>query len=489
MNGVEVEVAANLSNVLIGKTGNINMNKCSFKGANCSSMKAASSLLETATARTATLTDANFSGATITGMQIKNTDASKLAGSNFKGMVTGDNVATVNLITLHTDYTCRADKSGVKHILPNAAAANLDLSDQELQMDFSSALNFGVSNMKNLVIKNCNVTASLTFAHDANAGGTDDGKLKGFRMQSLGQVSNQATVGWSSAPSNAKLAAYFGLTAIAAGQDARDLANGLSTAEQLPAMSSGKFMFLGSNLGAIIQATTGSVNASMYGGNHGTPVMNLAGLDIKDLAIINADCSNLNFRGAQYSAAPSAANFGTQCTFAPNYRLFNASTTRGPVGGVQLGGGSGADVDFVVGPGVEINYAADMNEANFSDYVLGDSTSGMKFGDANTVVDFATSSNDTAVFKRTDLTNVDFGSSQLGKSSSTDGTAINFRGAKLSGTNFENVDKQNYQFIGIDLTEATNATLPATSIVSAEYNMEIVGTVDGEKKLVNTKVA
>ena len=488
VNDVEVEVAANLSNVLIGKTGNIDMDECSFKGANCSSMKAASSLLESATKRTATLTNANFSGATITGMQIKNTDGAKLAGSNFKGMVSGDNLATINLITLHTDYTCRADKSGVKHVLPNAAAANLDLSDQDLQMDFIAPLNFGVSNMKNLIIKNCNVTSTLTFAHAAAAGGSDDDKLKGFAMRSLGQVSNQATVGWATSPGNTKLAAYFGLKSIDAGKDARDLVNGLTTAEQLPATSSGKFMFLGSNLGAIIQATTGSVNASMYGGNHGTPVMNLAGLDIKDLAIVNADCSNLNFRGAKYSAAPGAANFGTQCTFAPNYRLFNAANARGPVGD-QLGGGSGANVDFVVGPGVEIKYAADMKSANFDKYVLGDSTSGMKFGDANTIVSFAAAAADIPSFKRTDLTNVNFGTSVMIFATGSAADSVNFRGATLSGTDLSNAAKGLGKYIGVGLTESSNASFPTASSVSGKINVTIVGTVEGSKKLVNTTVA
>jgi hypothetical protein len=160
------------------------------------------------------------------------------------------------------------------------------------------------------------------------------------------------------------------------------------------------------------------------------------------------------------------------CLLPTNYRTFTAADNS----------------EYVMGPEVVINYAADFDGADLDDYVLGDAQGGMKFGLGTSIVDFNTDGNNLPTFVSADLTNVDFGTSKLADSA-TAGTTdlVNLHRAILNGTDFGEVDMEQGQLIGLRLTANSNTTMPATSNTVGDFNMSIIGTVDGQKKLLTNK--
>jgi uncharacterized protein YjbI with pentapeptide repeats len=128
--------AAILKNLHI-KNSTCDLTNSTFKGADCTNMKAQSVAVDqTATTgqqTTATLAAADFSGATINGMQIKKTASTDMLAANFKGAVLTDSLSQI-ANNFHADFKARQDKSGTRHIFPNVDGANLDLSDQELSI-------------------------------------------------------------------------------------------------------------------------------------------------------------------------------------------------------------------------------------------------------------------------------------------------------------------------------------------------------------------
>jgi len=532
-----------------------NLDNSSFKGANCTNMKA-QTVPVTQTAATgeqviAQLAAADFSGATITGMQIKKSVAeTHLLGANFKNVVTGSD--TISDMTANFDdgfKILQATKvNGVTgnklQVMPNNAAADLDLSDYELVMDIPSNLDFGVSNLAGFVLKDSNMVGSITTRLTNQAD-----HMKGFDLKNM-KINASQSFGFNATVSDANLATLFGTKDLVAGADNRS--NAAITAEQqLPELEGGQyFKLFGLTNGGYAQKKD-DITGSMYNGNYGVP----AGIDfndkeIRDLTFRFTDLSGVSFRGAKYSAALAsaaatsivtaanvtdsatltctapavpfvvgdhieAAGFTTETEVNQVYRVTavtsNTVYTVAPTTALtqgqtaNTGAGklvkhlpihecllpanynlfSGADnSQYVFGPGVVINYAADLDQANLDGYVLGDATSGMKFGNSIHVVDFDTNGAGTPSFIDADLTNVDFGISKLGDDN---GAIINFRGATLNGTDFENIAKDEGQFKGIQLTTNSSTKMPTATTTVGEFDMSILGTVDGEKKFKATK--
>jgi len=390
------------------------------------------------------------------------------------------------------------------------------------------------------VLKDSNMVGSIT-THLSNQAD----HMKGFDLKNM-TINASQSFGFNATVSDANLATLFGTKDLVAGADNRS--NAAITAEQqLPELEGGQyFKLFGLTNGGYAQKKD-DITGSMYNGNYGVP----AGIDfndkeIRDLTFRFTDLSGVSFRGAKYSAAlASSATSAHQVTtlnteltvthtavsaFAVGdyveitghstsavNQVYTVKTVTSSTVVILLGSGlgsvqgsadsvaavlkhlpirecilpanynlfTGADSSqYVFGPGVVINYAADLDQANLDGYVLGDATSGMKFGNSIHVVDFDTNGAGTPSFIDADLTNVDFGISKLGNDN---GAIVNFRGATLNGTDFENIAKDEGQFKGIQLTTNSSTKMPTATTTVGEFDMSILGDVDGAKKFKATK--
>ena len=543
--------AANLKNLHIKQA--CDLTNSSFKGADCTNMKAQTVAVDqTATTAEQVIADleaADFSGATINGMQIKKSAAANLLAANFKGAVLTDSISAIT-DNFHTDFKVRVDKVGTKHIFPNADTAHLDLSDQELSIDIDSTMALGISNLKNFVLKDCNITANITMDHSGTA--AEAKRLEGFNMKNV-LINPSVTVGLvQDDRTDAQLVTLFGTADKAAGSDSRSTQQ-IKAYKQLPAMETNQFFkFMGQANNAVVQSKSNVANGFMYDGNYGVPTMALNGKEIRGLKFNHTDLTTLNFRGAKYSSAHASVLSSTQSASAnTDLTIVHAAITPALTVGeyVELIGHStaainqvyrvktvtdstnavlftdaadigtgGADNDnttilrrvpvnrcllptnyklftaadysqYVMGPEVVINYNADFDGANLNSYTLGDAQGGMKFGLGTFVVDFNTNGTNLPTFVGADLTNVDFGKSKLADSA-TAGTSdlVNLHRAILNGTDFGEVEMEQGQLVGLKLTANSNTIMPATSSTVNDHNMSIIGTVDGQKKLLTNKV-
>jgi len=469
---------ANLTNMLVVQA--CNMTGCSFAGATMTNFKAQTTRTGSTRVK-ATLTDCSFEGATITGIQIKDTDVAASARINFKNTVTTDNLSTLQN-NINAEYSIRTDKASVLHILPNDTGSTQDLSNLTLSMDIGSQLTVGNSNLENFVLQNCTLSAPFVMAHaSASAGAGQAGLLKGMNFKNV-TLSGSGIVrfsdGGGAKHDAAEITRLFGSVAVD-GTEAKALGFGsaISAANRNPSVTFGTgtantaMNLLGKNIGALKQGTTELDNGSMFGGSYNVPTMNLNNLDIKALQVSGSDLANLSFNGAKYGADPTAGaatlSF-TGCKLPTGYKEFIVAS-------------NGNNMNYVIGPGINIAYAADLDGAQF----INKNLTGMKFGTDSVQVDFMTDATNSPAFTDSILTNVDFGNAKIAT-----GGNVDFRGATLSGTDFGNVVRTTGKFEGIELTEddAANATMPPTTDVAGRHNMSIIGTVDGKKKFKNVVV-